>query len=181
MAKALSEQAFSRRTLGTAALLTLAGCGSAPSRREAAVLSPFERRRTPETAPDPRIADMLVAAIGLVGVPYRLGGNTADNGFDCSGLTRYLYLTHLKVTLPRRSHEQAGAAGFVDVPDFELQAGDLVFFNTQQRANSHVGVYVGDARFLHAPRTGALVRLEAMRSGWWLARYDGGRRLAALG
>ncbi len=161
--------------LATLALLSgLWGCATPPA---ALRRTPFDRRTTVETAPDPRVAGLLVSAIGLVGVPYRLGGNDIENGFDCSGFTRHLFHTHLGVALPRRSHEQAGAARFVDVPGFELQPGDLVFFNTLQRTNSHVGIYIGDGRFIHAPRTGAVVRLEPMRSSYWLQRFDGARRL----
>jgi cell wall-associated NlpC family hydrolase len=166
-----------RRALDLAALALLSslwGCATPPARTPR---TPFERRTTVETAPDSRVAGLLVSAIGLVGVPYRFGGNDTENGFDCSGFTRHLFQTHLGVTLPRRSQEQAVAASFVDVPGFELQPGDLVFFNTLQRANSHVGIYIGDGRFIHAPRTGAVVRLEPMRSSYWLQRYDGGRRL----
>ncbi len=159
--------------MSLAALVVLAGCSTAPQRPA----SPFERRGSPEAAPHPRVADLLLSAIGLVGVPYRFGGNDIDNGFDCSGLTRHLYQAHLGVTLPRRSQEQADAAGFIDVPPYELQPGDLVFFNTQNRRNSHVGIYVGEGRFIHAPRTGAQVRLEAIGARYWLARYDGARRL----
>jgi cell wall-associated NlpC family hydrolase len=159
--------------LATLALFgALGGCATAPTPR-----TPLDRRTTPEVAPHPQVAELLVSAIGLVGVPYRFGGNDVENGFDCSGFTRHLFQTHLGITLPRRSHEQAGAARFVDVPGFELQPGDLVFFNTLQRANSHVGIYIGDGRFIHAPRTGAVVRLEPMRSSYWLQRFDGARRL----
>ena len=165
---------FHRRALLLSGLAAAAGCSTAPERRPP---SPFERRASPEAAPDPRMADMLLAAIGLVGVPYRLGGNDIDNGFDCSGFTRHLYLTHLEVTLPRRSQEQALASGFIDVAPYELEPGDLVFFNTLNRRNSHVGIYVGEGRFIHAPRTGAQVRLEAIGARYWLQRYDGARRL----
>ena len=151
----------------------VAGCSSPPQRPA----SPFERRDSAEIAPHPRVADLLLAAIGLVGVPYRLGGNDIDNGFDCSGFTRHLYQAHLDVTLPRRSHDQAEASGFIDVPPYELQPGDLVFFNTLNRRNSHVGIYVGEGRFIHAPRTGAQVRLEAIGARYWLQRFDGARRL----
>ncbi len=169
---------LNRRALHAATLAALTGLGgcatplSAPAPRTA-----FDRRSTDEVAPHPQVAELLVSAIGLVGVPYRLGGNDMENGFDCSGFTRHLFQAHLGVALPRRSHEQAGAARFVDVPGFELQPGDLVFFNTLRRANSHVGIYIGDGRFIHAPRTGAVVRLEPMRSSYWLQRFDGARRL----
>jgi cell wall-associated NlpC family hydrolase len=151
-----------------------AGCATAPDRPRP---SPFERRGMAEAPPQPRMADLLLSAIGLVGVPYRLGGTDLENGFDCSGFTRHLYQAHLDVTLPRRSQEQAQAAGFVDVAPYELQPGDLVFYNTLQRRNSHVGIYIGQGRFVHAPRTGAQVRLEAMGARYWLQRYDGARRL----
>jgi cell wall-associated NlpC family hydrolase len=170
---------FRRRfgLLCSAALL--AGCASAPRPAPHGPASPFERRGSPEVAPDPRVADMLVAAIALVGVPYRLGGTDMDNGFDCSGFTRHLFQTHLGVTLPRQSRDQADADGFIDVPPYELQPGDLVFFNTLNRRNSHVGVYVGDGRFIHAPRTGAQVRMEPIGMRYWSARYDGARRWIA--
>jgi cell wall-associated NlpC family hydrolase len=169
---------LTRRRFGLAAapvlLLVIGGCaapmGTAPS-------SPFERRSTVEVPPDPRMADLLLSAFGLVGVPYRLGGSNVENGFDCSGFTRHLFEAHLGVALPRRSQDQAEARGFVDVPGYELQPGDLVFFNTLRRANSHVGIYVGDGRFIHAPRTGATVRLEPMGGSYWRKRYDGARRL----
>jgi cell wall-associated NlpC family hydrolase len=169
----------SRRTLNLAALALLTGvggCATAPSAPPPRRTS-LDRRTTAEVAPPPQMAELLVSAIGLVGVPYRFGGNNTENGFDCSGFTRHLFQTHLGVTLPRRSHEQASAPNFVDVPGVELQPGDLVFFNTLRRANSHVGIYIGDGRFIHAPRTGAVVRLEPMRSSYWLQRYDGARRL----
>lgn len=159
---------------GLALSITLWGCATPVSNTPR---TPFDSRTTAEVAPHPQVAGLVLSAIGLVGVPYRLGGNDMENGFDCSGFTRHLFQTHLGITLPRRSQDQAGAARFVDVPGFELQPGDLVFFNTLQRPNSHVGIYVGDGRFIHAPRTGAVVRLEPMRSGYWLQRYDGARRL----
>ncbi len=167
-----------RRTFQAATLTALVGLGAcATTDKPPPPRTAFDRRTSTETAPHPQVAELLVSAIGLVGVPYRLGGNDMENGFDCSGFTRHLFQTHLGVTLPRRSHEQAGAARFVDVPGFELQPGDLVFFNTLRRANSHVGIYIGDGRFIHAPRTGAVVRLEPMRSSYWLQRFDGARRL----
>jgi cell wall-associated NlpC family hydrolase len=173
----LTRRRFALAT-GPVLVLGMGGCATTGSRPPA---NPFESRSTAEVPPDPRMAELIFSAIGLVGVPYRLGGNDTVNGFDCSGFTRHLFQAHLGVTLPRRSQDQADASGFVDVPGFELQAGDLVFFNTLRRANSHVGIYVGDGRFIHAPRTGATVRLEAMRLNYWLTRYEGARRLAALG
>jgi len=125
-----------------------------------------------------RLTEMVVAAMNFVGVPYRLGGNDADTGFDCSGFTKHLFELNLGLSLPRRSHEQAAAQGLVDVPRRELQPGDLVFFNTLRRAFSHVGIYVGEGRFIHSPRAGASVRLESMQSSYWQRRFDGARRVA---
>jgi cell wall-associated NlpC family hydrolase len=168
---------FRRRTgVLVAMAAVLGGCASPPRPAVRGPASPFERRSTTEAAPDPRVADMLLAAIALVGVPYRLGGNDMDNGFDCSGFTRHLFQAHLGVSLPRRAQEQAAADSLVEVAPYELQPGDLVFFNTLSRRHSHVGVYLGDGRFIHAPRTGAQVRLEAIGARYWLQRYDGARR-----
>jgi cell wall-associated NlpC family hydrolase len=130
--------------------------------------------------PRDRMVELVVAAMNFVGVPYRLGGNDAGAGFDCSGFTRHLFQLELGLSLPRRSHEQAAAGGFVDVDRASLRPGDLVFFNTLQRAFSHVGIYVGEGRFIHSPRAGASVRLEDMRSRYWERRFDGARRAATL-
>jgi cell wall-associated NlpC family hydrolase len=125
-----------------------------------------------------RVVEMVVAAMNFVGVPYRLGGNDADTGFDCSGFTRHLFQLNLGLALPRRSHEQAAAQGLVDVSRRDLQPGDLVFFNTLRRTFSHVGIYVGEGRFIHSPRAGASIRLEDMQTGYWQRRFDGARRVA---
>ncbi|HVK31562.1 MAG TPA: C40 family peptidase [Burkholderiaceae bacterium] len=125
-----------------------------------------------------RVVEMVVAAMNFVGVPYRLGGNDADTGFDCSGFTRHLFQLNLGLSLPRRSHEQAAAQGLVDVSQRDLQPGDLVFFNTLRRTFSHVGIYVGEGRFIHSPRAGASIRLEDMQTGYWQRRFDGARRVA---
>lgn len=126
-----------------------------------------------------RMSELVVAAMNFVGVPYRFGGTEAATGFDCSGFTRHLFQLNLGLSLPRRSHEQAGAQGFVEVTRRDLQPGDLVFFNTLKRAFSHVGIYVGEGRFIHSPRAGAAVRLEDMQSSYWQRRFDGARRVAA--
>jgi len=134
---------------------------------------------TPAT-PRNRLTEMAMTAMDFVGVPYRRGGNDAESGFDCSGFTRHLFQINLGLSLPRRSHEQAAAQGLADVPRTDLQPGDLVFFNTLRRAFSHVGIYVGDGRFIHSPKPGAAVRLESMTSSYWQRRFDGARRVAAL-
>lgn len=125
-----------------------------------------------------RASELVVSAMNFLGVPYKLGGNDAATGFDCSGFTRHLFEMSFGLVLPRRVDDQASAAGLVKVPRQELQPGDLVFFNTLRRTFSHVGIYVGDGRFIHAPRTGAQVRVEDMRGAYWSKRFTGARRVA---
>lgn len=121
-------------------------------------------------------SDMVLTAMNFLGVRYKRGGSTADSGFDCSGFTRQVFETSLGLVLPRRADEQAKAAGLVAVKKDELQPGDLVFFNTLRRTFSHVGIYVGDGKFIHAPRPGGEVRVEDMRFVYWAKRFTGARR-----
>jgi NlpC/P60 family len=123
-----------------------------------------------------RAADMVVSAMYFLGVRYRRGGSSAHDGFDCSGFTRHVFEKSLGLVLPRRVDDQASAAGLAPVKRDELKPGDLVFFNTLKRTFSHVGIYVGDSKFIHAPRTGAQVRVEDMRHSYWSKRYTGARR-----
>lgn len=118
---------------------------------------------------------LVINAMAFLGVPYKWGGNSYETGFDCSGFVRAVYEQSAGKVLPRRSHEQAAATQEIDRSD--LKPGDLVFFNTMRRAFSHVGIYLGDNHFLHAPRAGAEIRVENMNSGYWLTRFNGGRRL----
>lgn len=114
--------------------------------------------------------------MSALGVPYRRGGNTYESGFDCSGFVRAMYEQTLGLLLPRRAAEQAAATHPIDRG--ELKPGDLVFFNTMRRAFSHVGIYVGDSKFIHSPKPGAAVRIEDMRTSYWNRRFDGARRVA---
>lgn len=125
-----------------------------------------------------RTADLVIAAMNFVGVPYQRGGNSIETGFDCSGFTRHIFDLSLGLVLPRRVDDQASAKGLVAVNQAELRPGDLVFFNTLKRTFSHVGIYVGDGRFIHAPRSGAEVRIENMRYAYWAQRFTGARRAA---
>ena len=122
-----------------------------------------------------RASDIVFNAMGFMGVPYVRGGNTAEGGFDCSGFVRAMYEQSLGLLLPRRANEQAAATQRIDKSD--LQPGDLVFFNTMRRTFSHVGIYVGDGKFIHSPKPGAQVRVEDMRAGYWRTRFDGARRV----
>jgi cell wall-associated NlpC family hydrolase len=121
-------------------------------------------------------SDLVMSAINFLGVPYRRGGNSAEQGFDCSGFTRHVFENSLGLVLPRRADQQARDGALAEVKRDELKPGDLVFFNTMKRAFSHVGIYVGDGKFIHAPRSGAQVRIEDMRAAYWTKRYNGARR-----
>ncbi len=121
-------------------------------------------------------ATQLVSnAMTFLGVPYRRGGDSVESGFDCSGFVRSVYEQTVGLVLPRRAAEQAAATQTIDRKD--LQPGDLVFFNTMRRAFSHVGIYVGDGKFIHAPRAGEKVRVEDMRIAYWNTRFNGARRV----
>lgn len=124
-------------------------------------------------------SDMVISAMNFLGVPYRRGGDSADKGFDCSGFTRYVFEHSLGLVLPRRSEEQARAPGLIKVQREALKPGDLVFFNTVRRTFSHVGIYIGDNKFIHAPRPGGEVRIEDMRVAYWSKRFNGARRAPA--
>lgn len=122
-----------------------------------------------------RASDLVVRAMGFLGVPYRYGGNSPDTGFDCSGLVRAVYEQSFGKILPRRADQQAAATEVIDRND--LKPGDLVFFNTMKRAFSHVGIYLGEGKFIHAPRSGGAVRVEDMRVAYWQTRFNGARRV----
>lgn len=121
-------------------------------------------------------SELVVTAMGFLGVPYRRGGNSAETGgFDCSGFVKAIYEQTVGLMLPRRAEQQAAATKAVDKQD--LQPGDLVFFNTMRRTFSHVGIYVGEGKFIHSPKPGAEVRVENMSANYWQRRFDGARRV----
>ena len=123
-----------------------------------------------------KASDMVLTAMNFLGVPYRRGGSSVERGFDCSGFTRHVFEMSVGLVLPRRVDEQAAAPGLIAVKREELKPGDLVFFNTLKRTFSHVGIYVGEGKFIHSPRTGGEVRVEDMRFAYWAKRFTGGRR-----
>lgn len=125
-------------------------------------------------------SDMVVRSMNFLGVPYQLGGTSESTGFDCSGFTRFIFEHSIGVMLPRRAEEQARAPGLMSIRREELKPGDLVFFNTLRRTFSHVGIYIGEGKFIHAPRTGAFVRVEDMRFTYWSKRFTGARRVPGL-
>jgi cell wall-associated NlpC family hydrolase len=121
-------------------------------------------------------SDLVLSAMNFLGVRYRRGGMSAEQGFDCSGFTRYVFENSVGLVLPRRADQQAKDTALKDIKKDELRPGDLVFFNTMRRAFSHVGIYVGEGKFIHAPRAGGEVRVEDMRAAYWTKRFNGARR-----
>lgn len=117
-------------------------------------------------------------ALSLVGVDYRWGGATPAQGFDCSGLIRYVFQRTTGVALPRTARGLANVGARVTRSD--LAPGDLVFFNTRRAAFSHVGIYLGNDRFIHAPSRGGEVGVAMLSSAYWKKRYDGARRLIGV-
>jgi cell wall-associated NlpC family hydrolase len=156
--------------------LLLAGCASSPPPRMAAPALP-RTPVTPPLAPGPNAsADLAFRALGLVGTPYRSAGSDPAIGFDCSGFVVYVYRDVLGMQLPRTTAAQ------YDYPSRharreKLATGDLVFFDTSGRGVSHVGIYVGEGRFVHAPNHGGRVRLDRLDDRYWQQRYLGARRV----
>ena len=148
--------------------LALAACASAPSHRAGPPLRPGTPRAEAANA-------VLFRAIALVGTPYRYGGNTPQGGFDCSGLVGYVFRDAAGVALPRTSGAMSGLGRRKLAVD-SLQAGDLVFF-AGGRDVSHVGIYVGERRFVHAPNSGGTVRLDSLDGAWWKDHFVYGKRV----
>lgn len=122
--------------------------------------------------------DVAIYALGMIGIDYKYGGETPENGLDCSGLVRYVFQQVTGVTLPRTSKELSLIGAKVS-PD-DLKVGDLVFFNTRRLAYSHVGIYLGDNRFIHAPNTGSEVEIAKLSESYWQKHFNGARRLVGV-
>ena len=122
-----------------------------------------------------KAGDVVVGALNMIGVRYRWGGNSPDSGLDCSGFVRYVFQDTLGMTLPRRAEEMSRVGEKVRVSD--LKPGDLVFFNRMRRSFSHVGIYIGDNKFVHSASTGSTIRVDDMYSGYWEQRFQGARRI----
>jgi cell wall-associated NlpC family hydrolase len=117
-------------------------------------------------------------AMQLIGVRYRWGGNTPQSGLDCSGFVRYVFNDTFGFLLPRKSAQMSKVG--LEITKEELRPGDLVFFNTMRHAFSHVGIYVGDNKFIHAPSRGKSIRVDDMTKTYWDKRYNGARRLDSV-
>ncbi len=133
-----------------------------------------------------RIADftshasqLAVQAVSMLGTHYKYGGTSPENGMDCSGLVRYVFKEAWGTDLPRTAAEISHVGQHVDPQD--LKPGDLVFYNTLRRGFSHVGIYLGDNKFIHSPSAGGKVRIESMDLAYWKRRFNGARRIDSPG
>lgn len=123
--------------------------------------------------------ETLAQALGYLGIRYKRGGTTPESGFDCSGFVRHVFNESVGLLLPHNARAISQEGRRVDKA--ELQPGDLVFFNTMRRTFSHVGIYIGDNKFIHSPRSGSEVRVEDMRLAYWKTRFNGARRVDPAG
>jgi len=171
-----------RPWLPVAALLLLAACASSPQRREATYKTSHSAladlpARAPSAASAGTANDVLFRAIALIGTPYHWGGNTPQGGFDCSGLVDYIYRNAADILLPHNSRQIAAMDNGYKVRQMtDLVSGDLVFFGSHGTV-SHVGVYVGKGRFVHAPNSGGTVRLDDIDGPYWRDHFEFGKRL----
>ena len=150
-----------------ASIALFAGCSHLPHRAEPPLQAGTPRANSANA--------VLFRAIALVGTPYRYGGNTPQGGFDCSGLVGYVFRDAAGVELPRNS-AAISELGARKLAVDSLQSGDLVFF-AEHRSVSHVGIYVGERRFVHAPNSGGTVRLDAIDGAWWREHFVYGKRV----
>ncbi|RTL48886.1 MAG: glycoside hydrolase [Rhodocyclaceae bacterium] len=169
------------RNLIFAAILSLAahtGCVLADEAQPASSDSPsLFKQYTAKAQAATQAA--LNQALDMLGIRYRRGGTSPENGFDCSGFVGHVFREGIGLILPRSAAEISKTGETVNKD--ELKPGDLVFFNTMRRAFSHVGIYLGNNQFIHAPRVGGQIRIEDMRESYWAKRYNGARRVAEDG
>jgi len=153
----------------------LGACASAPPPQPRVVQRPV--LVTPTENPSPAAEDVLFRALGLVGTPYRWGGNTPDSGFDCSGLIGFVYRDAAGIALPRSTRDMIVMRA-PNIGREQLQSGDLVFFATGGGSQvSHAGIYVGEGRFVHAPATGGTVKLDSLDKPYWQKAYLNAKRV----
>jgi cell wall-associated NlpC family hydrolase len=173
--------------LGWFLLLPLTGCASAPQKNPTnpPVVAKSLEPKANAVAKQSNVgadldwrSDVVMRAITLLGVNYKFGGNSPETGLDCSGFVRLVMKDVLGYLLPRRSEEIGFASQEIQTQD--LKPGDLVFFNTLKKTFSHVGIYIGNNQFIHAPSSGSSVKIDTMDKAYWTARFNGARRLIGL-
>lgn len=135
--------------------------------------APVATQSAPADALNPKAQDVVLFALGLVETGYRFGGKNPEAGLDCSGMVSYVFDKAADIKLRGSAADIARKGRPVDLAS--LRPGDLVFFNTRNRPYSHVGIYIGDGRFVHAPKTGDKVRTDSLKAGWFAARFEEAR------
>jgi cell wall-associated NlpC family hydrolase len=186
----MPPQTHALRCLALLLALAAGGCATLPrapsseavplAEGDAATIEPLpEPAVVPAETPDPG-SEITLRALAELGVRYRFGGNTPETGFDCSGLVRWVYRDQNAIALPRASHDMARLPA-PSVDPGELAPGDLVFFRIRGNRVSHVGIYIGDGRFVHAPSRGGMVRVDRLDDRYWKRRWAGAKRVLARG
>ncbi|MBI4984818.1 MAG: C40 family peptidase [Rhodocyclales bacterium] len=157
--------------------LALAGCGMLPALTQSPAPVAGERLAAPSRAAPAAVSekaqDVVMFALGLVETGYRFGGKNPEAGLDCSGMVSYVFDKAAGLKLPGSAADIARRGKPVDAA--RLKPGDLVFFNTRNKSYSHVGIYIGDDRFVHAPNSAGKVRAESLKNGWFAARFEEAR------
>ena len=162
--------------IAASSTLALVGCGMLPSLTQPPAPIAGERAAAPGTARPPvseKAEDVVLFALGLIETGYRFGGKNPEAGLDCSGMVSYVFDKAAGVKLPGSAADIARRGKPIDIA--QLRPGDLVFFNTRNRPYSHVGIYIGDGRFVHAPNSQGKVRAESLKAGWFAARFEEAR------
>ncbi|RAS15031.1 cell wall-associated NlpC family hydrolase [Microvirgula sp. AG722] len=159
-----------RRWIVLGLVTAIAACSTAPTRKPARPRPDVSLSRI-QASGDGR--EIVMYSLGLLGVGYQFGGSNPDAGLDCSGMAAFIYKNAVGVTLPHNAAEIASRTREIDRG--ALKAGDLVFFNTMNRRYSHMGIYIGDNKFVHAPRTNSVIRVDSLDNSYFAARYDGAR------
>lgn len=150
-------------------ILLLSACGSQPQHQETIVAAKVSNDEV-------QMSNMAIYAMSLYDTRYKWGGTSRVNGFDCSGFVQYVFQNSLGLQLPRTSAEMSRLGR--PLAFNQLKPGDLVFFNTSHNANSHVGIFIGENRFVHAPRTGKAIMITRLNEPYWQTRFNGARRIA---
>lgn len=160
---------------GAVCLITLMPAAAAPKDDSTPMLRAEKSLRDFGGKAKDTASDITSYALSLIGVDYRFGGNTPDQGLDCSGLIRYVFQQATGLSLPRSAREQSRVGESISKDN--LQPGDLVFFNTRRFQFSHVGLYIGDNRFIHAPSRGGAVQVVSLDNAYWQKAFNGARRI----
>jgi cell wall-associated NlpC family hydrolase len=171
---AITKSPFSLLKSGACILAVITGLSFTTSAQSADAPEPSSVRARLQDLTH-RASDLAMSAISMLGIRYKMGGTSPEGGLDCSGLVRYVFKEAWGTDLPRTSEEISKVGKKVETKD--LQPGDLVFYNTVRRGFSHVGIYLGDSKFIHSPAAGGEVRIESMDVGYWRQRFNGARRI----